>query len=161
GGVLLKEFTLDGVRVETRLMAYHGRDQWSMLSYRWDADQSDATLIPAGDTPVTADWPAGTWTHPTRAMCRECHGRTPGGSLGLEGAQLAGAAIDPRLGDDQLAGLVDRGLLDAAPAVAPFPALDDANAPLDARARAFLHVNCGYCHQPHRRGRGNIMLHTK
>lgn len=155
GSVLIKDFRLGDDLVETRILAYHGSDRWTSLSYQWDAEQTDATLVPFGESSVTATWPAGEWTHPSRGMCRDCHSRAAGGSLGLELAQLDRAATDPRLGDDQLAGFVGLGLLEEVPAVTPFPALDDTTAPLDVRARAFLHVNCSYCHRPNGRGRGD------
>ena len=48
GTVLVKEFTADGVRVETRLMMRHEDGGWGFYTYRWDEDGQDATLVPTG-----------------------------------------------------------------------------------------------------------------
>ena len=77
---------------------------------------------------------------PNANQCAECHA-------------LAGAIrpIGPKARNlnigGQLAGLVRAGLLDRAPADAPrLPRWDDAAAPVAMRARAYLDVNCGHCH---------------
>ena len=38
------------------------------------------------------------------------------------------------------------------------PRLDDAEAPVAERARAYLHVNCSHCHRPEGTGRGTADL---
>src|SRR5215468_4178494 len=50
GTKLWKEFTRDGVRVETRILYKHGdgRDDWSIAAYLWRNDQTDAELLPTG-----------------------------------------------------------------------------------------------------------------
>jgi uncharacterized repeat protein (TIGR03806 family) len=157
GTVLVKEFTVDDLLVETRLMAYRGSGLWTALSYRWDEDQRDATLILEPEGAFTAEWPGGSWEHPSRGMCRECHYQTVGGSLGLELRQLAGASADARLGDDQLAGMVELGWIADPGAVDAFPGRTDIDESLDTRARTWLHVNCGYCHRPNGRGARSAM----
>ena len=158
GTILIKEYEVDGLLMETRFMIYRGSGLWTALSYEWDEAQTNATLVPEGDSPLEVDWPTITWTHPTRGMCRECHANAAGGSLGLELPQLAGISEDERLGEDQLAGMADLGWLDPQAGITPFPALDDEEAPVDQRARAFLHVNCGYCHRPGGRAQGDLDL---
>jgi hypothetical protein len=78
-----------------------------------------------------------------------------GGSLGLESAQLQ-LQVD---GTDQLQRFVDRGWLGDAPDATPIPALEATDESLDARARAYLHVNCSGCHRPDGPdGRSNLDL---
>src|SRR5262249_47483900 len=45
-----KEFTRDGVRVETRFMHRFGpgAEDWVFAAYQWNADQSEATYVPNG-----------------------------------------------------------------------------------------------------------------
>ncbi len=159
GAVLLKEFGLGDTLVETRIMAHHGDDRWTFVSYRWDEDQTDATLISAGAEVVDVAWGAESWHHPTRGMCRECHSNAPNVALGLELSQLDRRPVDRRLGNNQLKGLQELGMLGALPAsIEPFPRIDDHAVPIDERARAWLHVNCSYCHRPNGRGRGDLDL---
>lgn len=134
-------------KVETRVLLRRATG-WEAVSYAWNADGSDADLKRAGGRlPVTFTDPSGaaqtiSYAIPNQNQCKECHA-------------LAGRVtpIGPKarnLNDGhQLASLVAAGLLDTAPADAPRVARwDDARAPLDDRARAYLDVNCAHCHNP-------------
>src|SRR6187551_3736871 len=48
GTKLWKEFSRDGVRVETRLIQKSATGSWSMVAYQWRADLSDAEAVPDG-----------------------------------------------------------------------------------------------------------------
>ncbi len=142
GSVLVKSFTRDGVLVETRLLV-NDEQGWSGYSYAWREDGSDADLVLDGR--ITPDW-----IFPDRQSCRFCHTDVAGGSLGLDALQLER--------DGALQAFADAGLLadvpDVDPLVDPF-----GSEPVDARARAYLHVNCSQCHQPDGpAGRANIDL---
>ncbi|MBM3902129.1 MAG: c-type cytochrome [Verrucomicrobia bacterium] len=138
------------VRIETRILVQQG-GQWAGYSYRWSDDQSDAELVSAaGDDqdyriadPSTA---GGTitqrWRFPSRAECLVCHSRAAGFVLGISTLELDR--------DDQLKTWERLGLL-TQPAPGPTAGVHlvdphDTTAPLEARARSYLHANCAGCH---------------
>src|SRR5207244_9316833 len=45
GSVLMKEFSLNGQRLETRLLVHHDDGEWAGYTYVWDDTGTDATLI--------------------------------------------------------------------------------------------------------------------
>jgi hypothetical protein len=146
--VLIKEFSVGGKRVETRLLVHHDDGDWAGYSYEWADDQSDATLLPASKTKDLGNGQS--WYFPSRSDCLRCHTQAAGRSLGLETLQMNRDA--PTGGGNQLDLLTAMGAFDAplggAPATLPaLPHIDDMNAPLDARARAYLHANCAFCHR--------------
>jgi len=128
GSVFVKHFDQSGAPLETRFLVQHD-DGVRGFTYRWDADGRDARLL-AGMADTDA------WHFPSPAECVTCHvGRGP---LGLTPAQLGAAPV----------AWAERGLVAGArvPTAAPHPRLDDQAAPVEARARAWLEVNCAYCH---------------
>lgn len=147
GTVLMKHFRRGGRLIESRLLMHHG-DGWAGYSYEWNADQTDATLLGIGKTKMLDD---GLYTFPSRAACLYCHNSSAGYSLGLTTAQLnrleyypSSQRLAPQLRTFEAVGLF-------APLSAPAPALpslDDQTQSLDLRARAYLDVNCSYCHRP-------------
>lgn len=148
GTVLIKEFAVGGQRVETRLFVRHDDGDWGGYSYEWLPDQSDAVLLPSGKTKDLGNGQS--WYYPSRNDCLQCHTAAAGRSLGLETAQLNRDGLDG-LGN-QLELFAGLGWLDAplpapAPMMAKFPHPGDMTAPLDQRARAYLHANCSYCHR--------------
>lgn len=155
GTVTVKHFELRAApgqparRLETRVMI-HERRGWAGYSYRWNDAQTDAELV---TTPTVAEHvlPGGTrtrWSYPAGADCLRCHTPGYGQALGLRTRQLAGTP----LGRSLLANLVERDQLTGAPAdlatLASHPRLDDERVPAQARARAYLDVNCAPCHHP-------------
>jgi uncharacterized repeat protein (TIGR03806 family) len=148
GTVLMKEFSVGGQRVETRLFVHHDDGDWAGYSYEWLPDQSDAVLLSAAKTKVLGNGQS--WYFPSRNDCLRCHTVAAGRSLGLETAQMNRDAPDGS--GNQLDELDGMGLFDAplgaAPAMLPsFPQMDDANAPVTDKARAYLHANCSFCHR--------------
>ena len=99
-----------------------------------DADGKDATLKRAGHRTDIS------WTHadgkpraisyavPNANQCKGCH--DVGGQLTPIGPKLRNLETGP----------------DRPAATRPLPRWDDAKAPLDQRARAYLDGNCGHCH---------------
>ncbi len=155
GTVLMKEFAYEGTPVETRFFFRHADGAWGGYTYRWDPDGRDATLVPAGSEFHDGDF---TWTIPSGEVCTQCHGAAAGRSLGLETRQLAGPA---RYGDtlaDQLATWTALGFIEDPGEVSPFPSADDGDAPVEDRARAWLHTNCASCHRPGGVGQGSLDL---
>lgn len=133
--------------IETRLLLRRASG-WVAIPYVWNADGSDADLKRAGmRIPVTFIDPAGqarsiSYAVPNQNQCKDCHA--------LAG-QIRPIGVKARYlnHDGQLRALVAGGLLDRAPADAPRVARwNDTKAPLDARARAYLEINCAHCHNP-------------
>ncbi|MEI9852724.1 MAG: SO2930 family diheme c-type cytochrome [Sphingomonas sp.] len=133
--------------LETRLLLRRASG-WVAIPYVWNATGTDADLRRAGTRmPVTFTDPSGrergiSYAVPNQNQCKDCHA-------------LSGriAPIGPKARylnhNGKLQALVQAGLLDRAPADAPRIARwDDPEAPLEARARAYLEINCAHCHNP-------------
>jgi putative heme-binding domain-containing protein len=160
-------------------MHYDGMD-WRPYTYAWRDDQSDADLVPAdGDEKEVpepaplAPLPAGekgkrVWQFHSRSQCLSCHNNQSEYALAFLPEQLNRPGPDGR---NQLIALTELGLLrragnDGQP-LPPFDAASaakerkiaepaDAGQPPEARARAYLHANCGHCHFEH--GGGSVPL---
>ncbi len=142
--------------IETRLLVRRA-EGWVGLPYVWNAEQTKATLQRAGaDVPLTlldggkrADF---VYSVPNANQCAGCHTldhRTRAVEpIGLQARHLnrtfpgAGGAIN------QLERLAALGYLTGVPAAGIPRDADwsDPAAPLDARARAYLDINCAHCH---------------
>lgn len=153
GTVLVKNFSIDGKHIETRLLMRRSTSNltgWRGFSYEWNDAQTEANLLP--DDELGKEKPVGNaqqvWHYPSRAQCMDCHTRYSGRSLGLSTAQLNSdfAYADGAL--NQIKKFEQLGLFETAPkAIAGYP--DPAgNATLDARARSYLQANCATCHRP-------------
>ncbi|MGZ3440992.1 MAG: PQQ-dependent sugar dehydrogenase [Polyangia bacterium] len=148
GTVLIKEFSVGGKRVETRLLVHHDDGDWAGYSYEWSDDQTDATLLPSSKTKDLGNGQS--WYFPSRSDCLRCHTQAAGRTLGLETAQMNRVTLGG--GGNQLDALTALGVFDAplpapASALAALPHIDDMNVPVDQRARAYLHSNCSFCHR--------------
>jgi uncharacterized repeat protein (TIGR03806 family) len=135
--------------VETRLLVRRA-DGWIALPYVWNAQQTEAELKRTGDQiPMVLASAQGrqkfTYVVPNVNQCASCHV-----------ADLKGRKFEP-LGlkarhvnrNGQLEQFVRAGFLDGAPAPAAAPRnadWRDNGATLDARARAYLDINCAHCH---------------
>ncbi len=158
GAVLVKTFSLDLAgqghrRVETRLITKR-LGQWYGYSYLWNDAQTDADLVSDGGTDrvyEVRDARAAdgrrkqTWHYPSRTECMVCHSRAANFVLGPSLLQMNK--------DDQLRRLEDLGLFHDKPSMPKKPDEPrrlvnpyDASAPLEARARSYLHANCSQCH---------------
>lgn len=141
GTQLWKEFTRDGVRVETRLLQKLGpaAADWVALAYVWTEDGDDAVAAPEG-----AQNTLGTQHDvPSAAQCFACHGGRSSRVLGVSLIQLAYAA-EP--GQQSVRTLQARALLsDPVPAQLTLPGRD-----VVASGLGYLHANCGACHNSNR-----------
>jgi hypothetical protein len=138
GTKLWKEFTRDGVRVETRLLhkVGPGAEDWVALAYLWDG--ADASAAPAGrenarGTPHDV---------PPARNCMGCHGGTRSRVLGFGAIQLAHATADEMTLDR----LVREGRLTNLPP----SSLQLPGDTTTQQALGYLHANCGHCHNQHR-----------
>jgi uncharacterized repeat protein (TIGR03806 family) len=151
GSVTMKTFSIDGRLVETRLLMRHEDGDWGGYAYAWSDDQTDAVL--ARGPRIIGDR---VWTIPSRSDCLRCHTVAAKRSLGLTLSQLD-RLFPPdsaNAGLNQVDWLTQEGMLtrsnEAARQPLPNPFGD---APIEARARAYLHANCSSCHQPGGGGR--------
>ncbi len=177
GTVLVKTFAFaedmrrptENVRfIETRLLIRRASG-WVALPYVWNAEQTEARLSVIGaDVPVNFTNEEGQaialdWAVPNVNQCSGCHARD--GDLEPIGPSARNLNRDMNYppnrdpaaeemilalpGDQQLRHWVRIGILDRAPDDAPrVPNGYDTSAPLAARARAYLDVNCAHCHNP-------------
>jgi hypothetical protein len=133
-----KEFTRDGVRVETRLMQKLP-DRWFMMAYAWNTDQTEALPVPDGQRNANGT------SHdiPNSADCKTCHVGAADKLLGVSALQLSHPGEGRTLSE-----LVEAGKLSDPPSAAfTLPGGADTQ-----RALGALHANCGSCHNP--RGEG-------
>ena len=162
GSVAMKTFSVGGKRVETRLFMRHDDGGWAGYTYEWNDDGKDATLLPSSKRKALDG--NTTWAYPSRSQCLQCHSKAAGGTIGLETAQLNRDMVydaTHRI-SNQLATLDHIGMFafplgqtpDAMPRLAD-PADD---APVETRARSYLHGNCAHCHRPGGGGQGTMDL---
>lgn len=171
-------------RLETQIL-HREQGSWRAYSYRWNDLQTDAELIPAqGDslelTVMDARAPSGlrhqTWRFAARSECQMCHNPWVEAKTTISGVQSAsplavstgqldrmvvsasGAPVN-QLDHLEATGWIHRSTPEAAdPPPAEFVSPYEASAPLEARVRSWLHVNCAHCHQPHAGGSALIEL---
>jgi len=140
GTKLWKEFSKDGVRLETRLIERFGEgpNDYLMAAFAWRDDDSDAEVVIGGGG--QSDVRGTAHDIPSEKQCRACHNGEPGRVLGFSALQLAHDG--PGLA---LAELVARDRLSAPLRADP----GSITPPGDATTRAafgYLHANCGHCH---------------
>jgi uncharacterized repeat protein (TIGR03806 family) len=164
GAVWIKHFDLDldrsntntRRRIETRLLVRTTNGAYG-VSYRWNAAGTEAYLTPdmgdVLDLPVTnSGVPAmQRWRIPSRAECLACHRPDAGFVLGFDTRQLNRHGAIGGVSGNQIALLDAGGWFANAPDYArPLPRYlrpNETNYAIEARARSYLAVNCGYCHQ--------------
>jgi hypothetical protein len=135
GTKLWKEFTRDGVRVETRLEQKLAEATWGLVAYVWNDDESDATQSTTGvenahGTPHDV---------PRASDCQGCHAGRRSSALGFSAIQLAHTA---EANEVDLQELIDRELLTRPPMTMPrVPGSTQQVAGL-----GYLHANCSHCH---------------
>lgn len=151
--------------VETRLLIRRP-DGWQGRAWIWNAERSAATLALGGGSKavewIAADGTARTTQYqiPNSAQCSRCHTGANGDEPIGPKARYLNRDLD--YGDgvvaNQLAYWTDAGLLAGAPgdpgAAPRLPVWNDpSDGTLDERARAYLEVNCAFCHNPSGRAR--------
>lgn len=163
GSALIKTFAYPaadrpgGLRlVETRVLLRQEAG-WEAWAYVWNEAQSEAALkIVGAKIPMTVPLPGGgtqdiIYAVPNKAQCKGCHAVS--GEIAPIGPKARNLNHDfayPAGPENQLARWSADGFLTGLPDKGNIPAvpdwLDD-TAPLDARARAWLDINCAHCHR--------------
>lgn len=144
--------------LETRVLR-HEAEGWVGYPYVWNKEQTEAELDVAGST-VDVKWiqadgveRTNNYIIPNSNQCKGCHrqGETmlP---IGPKARNLNGDFAYKEGTENQLAHWTRVGALSGAPAPADAPRLakwdDPSSGTLDARARAWLEINCAHCHNP-------------
>ena len=142
GTKLWKEFTRDGIRVETRLLQ-RLPDRWVGVAYIWQKDGTDAIAAPYGAIDAL-----GTLHNvPASNECDACHGGRSSYVLGFSAVQLAQPTEPGSLNLDELVRLE---LISHIPTDTPqVPGNETEQAAL-----GYLHANCSHCHNASRPSRG-------
>jgi putative heme-binding domain-containing protein len=165
-------------RLETQILHFDG-NSWQGYTYRWNDEQTDATLLAAAGAESTFTIldpraPGGgrkqAWHFPSRAECLRCHNPWTGGALAFTEAQLQQDHAYGGVSDSQLQTLERLGFITLlrrdekgsdharSEALAKLTNPQDPRANLNERARSYLHVNCSHCHQLGAGGTADIEL---
>ncbi|MEX2962615.1 SO2930 family diheme c-type cytochrome [Microbulbifer sp. TYP-18] len=155
--------TLDLGRVrlmETRLLIKRV-DGWQALPYVWNAAQTDAVLEIAGDTAplmlvgVNGETQSFTYVVPDANQCAGCHADNHTEKavmpLGPRARHLNKDYSYANGVQNQLLHWQQIGYLSGLPGAEVIPRnadFADTSLPLEARARSYLDINCGHCHNP-------------
>ena len=169
--VLVRTLSLAGRRLETQLLHFDGVD-WHAYTFAWRDDQADADLVPADGAEKEVQRSGSGEAHlavpqpqPVHVVPQQSVGIRPGvpaRAIEPAGARRAQPARRPHRGGIHPPGRQTDGKplppFDAASAARERKLADpaDAGQPLEARARAYLHANCGHCHSDH--GGGSVHL---
>jgi uncharacterized repeat protein (TIGR03806 family) len=148
GAVVVKEFSVDGKRLETRLLRHHLGGEWTGATYVWNDAGTDATLHESAEDKKLPN--GQTWAFPSSIQCFVCHTKQAGITLGIETQQL-NRDFPYAVGQstNELTTLSDIGYLDKKldPTMSTrLPELAS-SAPVSDRARAYLYANCSQCHR--------------
>jgi len=160
--------------LETRLLI-NTASGWVAIPYVWNAEQTEATLALAGDVlslELVSDTGRQPFAYlvPDTNQCAGCHALEHHSQkiepIGIRARHLNKTYRYGEESENQLFHWQKAGLLAGAPAPAQAPRnarWDDASdADIEARARAYLDVNCGHCHRP--RGAAStsgLLLHAQ
>lgn len=141
GTKLWKEFSRDGVRVETRLIEKQASGSWYAVAYQWRTDQTDADAVPNGvqnasGTPHDV---------PDSDQCLTCHSQLPDKVLGFSAIQLSHPKVEP---NDALEWTLDTLMADDLLTNPPAKAFTVPGTALERDVFGYLHANCGTCHNP-------------
>lgn len=153
GSALIKSFGYHDAAgklniIETRLLL-HRAGGWVALPYVWNADGSDAVLKVGGArTPVDFTKPDGTkmsisYSVPNKNQCKQCHSTKDSVMpVGPVWQNLSFTNAKAQLAFEA------RGAAPAKLASLEAKWDDPKSGALEARALAYLRVNCGHCHKP-------------
>lgn len=148
GSVIIKTFTRDTTRVETRLLMNHANDGWAGYAYEWNADQTEATLLTTAKIGSTGHF------YPSPEQCMQCHtgDKAAKFALGPDTLQLNYTLYYTNGEEENFLESLER--LNYLPEASAddykqdrLYAIDDTSATLEQRVRSYLHSNCSGCHR--------------
>jgi uncharacterized repeat protein (TIGR03806 family) len=142
--------------IETRLLILH-QSKWNVATFQWNAAQNEAFLVTKGATvPIRFTRQTGeqlkiSYHIPTREECGSCH-RLNETILPI-GPKIRNLNISIKRDGkniNQLIYLMEKGIFknSSIDALTNLPNYHDLSLPLEQRARAYMDINCGHCHQP-------------
>ena len=134
--------------IETRFMVLTD-DGFVPSTYVWNDAQTDASAS-RGDLDLPVSWldergvqQQQLFHVPSASQCAACHGNR---ALGFRSRQLDHVAEYADGTHDQIAHFARLGLIDRRPPAHWLLSEPSGTAPLEARARSYLDVNCSHCH---------------
>jgi uncharacterized repeat protein (TIGR03806 family) len=133
--------------IETRLLL-HRAEGWVALPYVWRADGSDAELkqggarVPAAFRKANGSAMQISYAVPNKNQCKQCH--VTGDKIVPIGPVWSSLVI----ADPQRKLAFANAASGNAKTLGAASAWTDKAASLDARAKAYLKINCGHCHKP-------------
>lgn len=142
--------------IETRLLA-HMQDGWHTYQYIWNDEQTDAVFEPIGDITTVEYIDASgkkiksKYVVPNQPQCKGCHSRrdtiVP---IGIAARHLNGDYVYTSGKQNQLKYWKQHGMIDLPSTSIPANAKwnDEQSGSVNDRARAYLDINCGHCHNP-------------
>jgi uncharacterized repeat protein (TIGR03806 family) len=140
--------------LETRLLV-HQQDGWATYQYIWNKEQTEAVFEPIGDiTPVEYIDAAGkkvsfNYIIPTQVQCMGCHKQSNGlQPIGIAARHLNGDYSYTKGKQNQLQYWQQHGMIDLPSSSIPANAVwnNEQSGTVEQRARAYLDINCGHCH---------------
>jgi hypothetical protein len=139
GTKVWKQFSKDGLRVETRMFQKVQSNFWVRTTYAWNTDETEAIMSPGGNIP----WGDGGFYHiPTGDECDQCHRGRNDHLLGFEQVSLGLAGATGLT----LPELVADKLITPPPSMTSLVVGDDGTG-VAAPPMEWLHINCGVsCH---------------
>lgn len=149
--------------IETRVL-FKKNGAWISGNYHWNKEQNEAFLTEE-ENEITANWidinglPQSTqYIIPSNLDCEKCHKTNESTEPIGPKARNLNKIFN---GKNQLQNFKDLGFLKEMPSIISIPKVpkwDDPNSgTLDLRARAYLDINCGHCHNPN--GAANFTIY--
>lgn len=147
--------------IETRILVRR-EDGWALIPYVWNEAQTEASVARTGAvvplTLVAGDHAREDFNYvvPDESQCASCHAQDwvsrQSHPIGPKARHMNKDYPYAGGTENQLQHLARIGYLTGVPAPADAPRnanWEDPKASLDARARAYLDINCGHCHNAH------------